>query len=206
MSGDGLIARLTGGLGLTGVVGQDVPLFLIHHGCPNTAMHSARVAHESERIAAATGVDPDSAETAGWLHDVSAVFPQPERARVARALGLAVLPEEDAYPMIVHQKLSAVLAREVFGVRDPAVLSAVGCHTTLRPGAGPLDKVLFVADKIEWDQPGVPPYREEMLQALRESLDRAAAVYLHALWQRCNVLPVVHPWMAAAHSELCGCA
>ena len=170
-----------------------------------TAEHSRRVAVESGRIAALVGANRAQAEAAGWLHDVSAVFAQARRAEIARQLGLDVLPEEDAYPMIAHQKLSAVLARAVFGIADEAVISAVGCHTTLKAGAGVLDKVLFVADKVEWDGAGVSPYRAAMLAALERSLDQAARYYLHALWERRERLPVLHPWLAAAHRELCDC-
>jgi HD superfamily phosphohydrolase YqeK len=98
--------------------------------------------------------------------------------------------------------LSVVLAREVFNVRDEGILSAIGCHTTLKANASPLDKVVFVADKLAWDQPGTPPYKTEMIAALEHSLDSAALVYLQYLWDRRDTLRVVHPWMVAAYMEL----
>lgn len=190
---------------LTGDLGRDVSLFLIRRGCPKTAEHCRRVAAECARIAALVGADVTQAESAGWLHDVSAVFPHEQRTEVARGLGLEVLPEEDAFPMIAHQKLSAVLAREFFGVDDPVVTTAVGCHTTLQVDAGMLDKVLFVADKIKWDGVGLPPYHKELLHALEHSLDEAARCYLHWLWERRESLRVVHPWLVAAHRQMCNC-
>ena len=138
------LTQLTDGIKLTGDVRHDVPVFLVHHGCPKVAAHSGRVATEARRIAKLVGVDESLAELAGWLHDVSAVFPAQERASVARELGLEVLPEEDAFPLIIHQKLSVVLAHEIFGVESEPVLSAIGCHTTLKANATVLDKVLFV--------------------------------------------------------------
>lgn len=186
----------------TGNLAADVPAFLNLHGCPTTAAHCADVAAEARRIAARVGVDVDQAENAGWLHDVSVVFPAAERATIARQLGLDVLPEEDAFPMIIHQKLSVVLSREIFGVTDAAVLSAVGCHTTLKPDASLLDKVVFVADKIAWDQAGDPPFLADLLAALAESIDQAALAYLQYLWDRRDTLRVVHPWMRAAYWQL----
>lgn len=197
-----LLAQLLVGISLTGELQLDVPAFLTHRGCPRTAAHSAEVAAEARRIAAKAGVDESVAERAGWLHDVSAVFPVAERALAARALGVAVLPEEDAFPLIVHQKLSVVLAREVFGTGDESVLSAVGCHTTLRANSTALDKVLFVADKVRWDQPGVPPYRAGLLAALEQSLDQAALFYLRYLSERRDTLKVVHPWLREAYEQL----
>jgi len=200
-----ILVELLGEFTPSGVIGHDVRSFLIRHDCAPTAEHCGRVAAESGRIAKLVGVDAGSANAAGWLHDVSAVFPHAARADIARQLGIEVLHEEDAFPVVVHQKLSVVLARELFGVVDEDVLSAVGSHTTLKAGAGALDKVLFVADKVERDGAGVSPYRVGMLEALDTSLDAAATVYLHSLWEQRHRLRVVHPWLAAAHAELCRC-
>jgi predicted HD superfamily hydrolase involved in NAD metabolism len=186
----------------TGALAVDVPAFLRQHGCPKTASHSGDVAAEAHRLAQRFGVSPQQAEAAGWLHDVSAVFPAAERADRARDFGVNVLPEEDSFPMIIHQKLSVILAREIFSVDDEAVLSAVGCHTTLKGGASLLDKVVFVADKIAWDRPGTPPYLETIQTALDKSIDHAAFVYLDYLWQMRDSLNVLHPWVARAHAEL----
>jgi len=141
-----LLASLCGDLQLTGNVSQDVPAFLHHHHHPATALHCQQVAAEARRVAASAKVSLVQAETAGWLHDVSAIFPALERAQIARILGLEVLPEEERCPMIVHQKLSRLMARQIFGVTDSLILNAIGCHTTLRAQSTTLDKVLFVAD------------------------------------------------------------
>jgi predicted HD superfamily hydrolase involved in NAD metabolism len=193
---------LIGGILLTGDLARDVPAFLIHHGCPKTADHCAAVASEAGRIAAIVGLDRAQAVHAGRLHDVSAVFPATERVAVACTLGVPILAEEAAFPMIVHQKLSAVLTTEIFGVRDPAIVSAVGCHTTLKADATVLDKVVFVADKPAWDQPGTAPYHDELARALSRSLDAATLVYLRYIWDRRDTLPVLHPWLAAAYRQL----
>lgn len=69
---------------------------------------------------------------------------------------------ERKFPMIIHQKLSRVIAKEIFKVEDEEILNAICCHTTLRKHATKMDLVLFVADKIEWDQKGTPPYLIEI--------------------------------------------
>lgn len=91
------------------------------------------------------------------------------------------------------------LAEELFGVSDAAVLSAIGCHTTLKPGASRLDMALFVADKLAWDQPGAPPYREAVLKGLDASLEAGAYAYIGYLLDNRSALKVVHPWMEAAY-------
>ena len=103
--------------------------------------------------------------------------------------------------MLLHQKLSAVMAEQIFGIGDPSILHAVRCHTTLRARASLLDKVVFVADKIAWDQAGAPPYLDEITQALRRSLDDAVWCYLDTLWQQRATLAAVHPWFVDAYLE-----
>lgn len=181
---------------------RDVANFLVLHNCAHTAGHVVQVAAEAKRLADRFGAIATAAETAGLLHDISAVIPNEERIAAATLFAVEVLPEEAAFPMIIHQKLSVVLAHDLFGVTAVETLSAIGCHTTLKADASLLDKVLFIADKIAWDQPGEPPYLAALQQALDRSLDHAAFCYLDYLWQRRATLRVVHPWLVAAHQQL----
>jgi HD superfamily phosphohydrolase YqeK len=111
------------------------------------------------------------------------------------------LPEELKAPMILHQKISVVICQEIFGIEDQDILSAVGCHTTLKKEASLLDKVVFLADKIAWDQTGQPPYQQQLLTALDFSLDAAIWVYLEYLWSQRENLVVIHPWFVDAYQE-----
>lgn len=189
---------------LTGNVQTDMMTLLSHHGCVKTVGHSMRVAAEAKRLAQHWHVDPNSAEIAGWLHDISAIVPTDQRIWLAERLQLHILPEERTVPMIIHQKLSACIAHDLFAITDAAVLSAIGCHTTLKMDATALDKVVFVADKLKWDQVGDPPYLGVMQVAADYSLDQAALCYLADLWQRRDNLPVLHPWALQAYRQLAG--
>ena len=192
---------LTSDIHLCGDLSVDVPLFLVQHGCSRAAAHCARVSCLAFRLARRFGLDPPAAAAAGWLHDISAVFLNAVRIETARQLGLEVLPAEEPHPKLVHQKLSAAMAEQIFGITDPGILSAIGCHTTLKPGSSALDQVVFVADKIGWDEPGRPPYDVEIRAALDISLEQAALVYLDYIHR---TLPVLHPWAQAAREELSG--
>lgn len=195
-----ILAQMMEGIDLRGDLAGRVHLFLSAKGYPRTIQHSRQVAEQAFQLARRFQSDPQQAEMAGWLHDVSAVFLNGEKADIAHQLGLDLLPEEEKHPVLIHQKLSVVMAREMFQVEDSAVLSAIGCHTTLKAGASLLDKILFVADKVSWDQTGNPPYLADLQAALQDSLEKASLVYLRSLWERQPA--TMHPWALAAMREL----
>jgi predicted HD superfamily hydrolase involved in NAD metabolism len=197
-----LFKQLIRDVSMTGHTPSDVTALLTHHGHANTLRHCQRVAAKAVELAALFGADPGHAQTASLLHDVSALFPIKQRISAAKELGIEVLPEEETAPMLLHQKLSAAMAHGIFGIRDETILSAIECHTTLKAKTSILDKVVFVADKVAWDQPGIPPYLQDLTQALEHSLDKAAFCYLEYLWQKRETLAAIHPWFAQAYHAL----
>ena len=185
---------------------RDVEGFLGRHQKWNTYEHSGRVADKATQFAERFSVPAGEAIAAAWLHDISAVIPNDERLSYAQSLSVEILEEEYQFPMLLHQKLSRVIAAAVFQVKQAAILEAIGCHTTLRPEATRLDKVIFVADKIAWDQNGEPPYSDAIQQGLGQSLEHACLAYLEFLWDSRDILPgPIHPWAAAARAWLRGC-
>ena len=192
---------MPGDVPFSGDVGRDAPAFLNAYGLPHIAEHSQAVADRARRLAQRFGVNPAAAATAGWLHDISAPIPTPQRLSAARAWRVPTLLEEEAFPLLIHQKLSAIIARRHFGVDDSGILDAIGCHTTLRAGATPLDQVLFLADKLAWDQGGDPPYRAALESALDSSLEAGIRFYLDYVWERRHQLLIVHPWLADAYRQ-----
>jgi predicted HD superfamily hydrolase involved in NAD metabolism len=189
----------TKGIDLGHGLHDDVRAFLTAHNRLGTLKHVELVAQEAIRLANRFGADPAAAEQAGLIHDISAVIPYSRRLEVAQAWKMPYLPEEAEHPVLLHQGLSVVLARDVFGIKDQAVLTAVGCHTTLRPGSTSLDQVVFLADKIAWDHSELPPYLTELNDALNRSLGDACRFFLEYL--SINASGPIHPWVRAALAE-----
>ncbi|PRT16799.1 bis(5'-nucleosyl)-tetraphosphatase (symmetrical) YqeK [Bacillus wiedmannii] len=186
----------------TGKIENDIKLFLLKYNKEHTYKHSIRVTKEARKIAITYHVNEEKAAIAGYLHDISAIFPNEDRVAVAEEFGIEILQEEREFPMIIHQKLSKVIAKEIFKVDDEEILNAICCHTTLRKLATKMDLVLFVADKIEWDQNGAPPYLVEVKKELEKSLEHAAFAYISYLWDRKDTLKVIHPWLEDAYWQL----
>lgn len=100
---------------------------------------------------------------------------------VANILGIEIYDEERKMPLIIHQKISKVIAQDIFKINDTSILSAIECHTTLKKEPSKLDLLLFVSDKVKWDQDGNPPYLEGLLYNLDKSLEHSALYYIDYL-------------------------
>lgn len=197
-----IIKVLVNGIEFTDDLQVDIKNFLSQHNHIYTATHCLTVAEEARRLALKFNENEEFGFQAGLLHDISAIFPSEERVIIAKDLGIDVLAEEEIFPLIIHQKISAYMAEEIFNISNPAVIGAINCHTTLKANASVIDKILFVADKIKWDQKGIPPYLNDILLALDYSLDEAAFCYLDYVWQKKSQLKVIHPWLREAHIDL----
>lgn len=162
----------------TGRLEEDIKNLLEHNGKSATCAHVCSVAEANAGIAAQFGLDASSCRTAALLHDISAVIAPKDMLDYARQNGLELCEAELRFPFLLHQRISRIIAEDYFGVTDETILSAVECHTTLRPYASQQDMALFIADKIAWDQPGVPPFDAAVRAALEHSLERACLEYM----------------------------
>lgn len=188
-------------LALTGNLQEDIVEFLTTRGYPDIAQHSRHVAKIAASLASRFGVDVEQARLAGLLHDVGRVVSDDNKVEACHQASIGVLPEELEYVGLLHQKLSPVIALQVFGCNNEAVLTSIGCHTTLRAEATDLDKVLFLADKLSWEDTE-STFQSAIEDALDTSLNAAAVVYIE--WVLASKPPVVHPWLREAYESLRG--
>lgn len=185
----------------TGDLKGDAISLLKRYKRERIAEHTLRVCGEAEKLAVKFGANPESAAIAALLHDIGGIFLSEKRIEVARSLNIEILKEEEVLPLILHQKISKVMAEELFKVHDREILSAIGCHTTLKAKASKLDMITFIADKIEWDQGGVPPYLKLVQSSLEVSLELAVYQYIKYIFEE-DKLVIVHPWMRQAYNHL----
>ena len=116
---------------------------------PTLAEHVLRVTDEALRLAYIHGVDREAAKIAALGHDMLRALSG------ERLLGICEdqkYPADDVdrmEPILLHGPLAVQLLREQYKVIDADVLGAVAAHTTARPGMTRLQKLIFIADKIE---------------------------------------------------------
>lgn len=111
--------------------------------------HSEGVAEMAGILALRFGADPQRARLAGLLHDIARDFDDTEMLSRAKKADLQVSEYGFAMPLLLHGPVGAVMAREDYGVNDAGILNAIALHTVGSPYMSQLDKILFVADKIE---------------------------------------------------------
>ena len=177
----------------TGNIKSDVRSLLYISDKAKTFDHSQQVAKMNAKIAKQYGLDQDICEISGYLHDISAVISPSHMMEYAIQNNWEIDEAEHKYPMLLHQRISQVIAKEDFGVTDPRILSAVGHHTTLKANPSAYDMALFVADKLAWDQDGTPPFYTNVSNALEQSLELASLVYMRYMMEN-NMILHPHRW------------
>lgn len=162
--------------------------------------HVEDVASIAIELAKVYNLDVDEIKLAALLHDISGIMTPQEMYGFAKARGLKIDPAEEKYHALLHQKVSRIIAQEEFDITDSDVLNAIECHTTLRKNASVYDKVIFIADKISWDQKGVPSCGDLLKCATIKSLNEACYLYIKYQFDN-NLLVMPHQWLIEAYED-----
>jgi predicted HD superfamily hydrolase involved in NAD metabolism len=134
--------------------------------------HILGVEETSVELAKHYHLDVEKAAQAGLMHDLAKYFKPDLLLQMARAAKIEVDPICEATPHLLHADVSAIVARDKFGVEDEAVLDAIALHTLGRPGMSDLSCVVFIADTIEPSR-GNTPQLEALRQVSRQDLHKA---------------------------------
>lgn len=174
--------------------------YLSHHK-ENTLRHVEEVSDTAIWVAKIYNLDVAKVKLAALLHDISAIMTPQEMYEIVQSRNFEIDPAEEKFHFLLHQKVSKIIAREYFDINDQDILDAIECHTTLKKNAGMYDKVIFIADKISWDQKGVPPYYDLLKTKVMESLDEACYFYIKYQFDH-NLLLMPHQWIKEAYEDL----
>jgi len=83
------------------------------------------------------------------LHDLARLYSDDRLLAECETRGMPIAPYERAHPVVLHARLGAELAREVYGVTDGAIISAIRKHTLADGDMSVLDCILYLADALE---------------------------------------------------------
>lgn len=163
--------------------------------------HTINVGNMIFQLIIRFGMELDKLQKASYLHDVSVVIPRDKYVSICNDYNVEVIDLEKELPILLHQKVSKIIAQEIFNINDIDILSSISCHTTLKANPSKYDMALFVADKLMWDQGGAPPYYEIVYNALNHSLETACLAYIDYVMDNGMIL-VPHPDLVSAREYL----
>lgn len=92
--------------------------------------HCIRTMEEAEKLAIVYSVDVEKAKLAGLLHDCGKLW-------------------NKHFDNLMHAKIGAELAKNTYNIEDVDILNAIRYHTTGRETMSILEKIIYIADKIE---------------------------------------------------------
>ncbi len=107
------------------------------------------MARLADRLAQRHHEDAGRARLAGLFHDLARLYPPHRLIAECEERQLPLEAFERRYPVVLHARLGAELARERFGVDDQAILSAIRKHTVAAAAMSRLDCVVYLADALE---------------------------------------------------------
>lgn len=132
--------------------------------------HSLNVMQYAVHLAARHDYDLMKAAVTGILHDIAKSMRLKVQYRFAKKVGKLNPLNRN----IVHGPAGAWYAQRYLGIVDQEILDALTFHTTSRKNMTKLDKIIYLADKLE---PGRPIKKFEKVREIAET-DLTAAMKL----------------------------
>lgn len=175
-------------------------LYLKYHK-EKTWNHVENVAKEAKKLAIQYHLDIEKCMIAALLHDISAILSPEDMYKYAKELGYQIDLSEEKYHFLLHQRISKEIAHDYFHIEDKDILSAIECHTTLKKEINDYDKIIFLADKLAWDQGGIPPYYQQLKEAINISLNKGCYWFISYQFETHQLL-MPHTWLLEAYEKL----
>ncbi|WP_461812769.1 bis(5'-nucleosyl)-tetraphosphatase (symmetrical) YqeK [Faecalimonas sp.] len=111
--------------------------------------HTLGVMYTAGALAMKYDVELNKAMLAGLLHDCAKCIPLNEQMALCKKYNISLTKSEESNPSLIHSKLGAYLAKDIYEVTDDDILNAISWHTTGRPSMSLLEKIIYIADYIE---------------------------------------------------------
>lgn len=138
---------------------------------PKRYEHTLGVEYTASCLAMRYGADMGKARLAGLLHDCAKHLSSDKKIEYCARYGMIISDYEKKNPELLHAKLGACFAYDVYGIDNPEILSAITWHTTGKPNMALLDKIIYIADYMEPNR-NQAPNLSQVRQLAFSDLDR----------------------------------
>lgn len=110
--------------------------------------HSIKVMEKAEELAKIYNINIEIARLTGLAHDIAKQMTIDQYEEYARKHDIEISNQDRKIPIILHSKIGANICKNKFNFNEE-MQNAVYYHTTGRKNMSMLEKIIFVADKIE---------------------------------------------------------
>lgn len=154
--------------------------------------HSVKVMEAAVYLAEKYGEEVEKAAIAGLVHDCAKDIKGEAIFTLCDKYGIIVDSIMRSQPELLHGLIGASLAREVFGITCPRILTAIAEHTLGRAEMDRLCSIVFIADYIEEGRQysGVEKIREAAEESLEKAIVAGIDNTIHHIMEKGRLL---HP-------------
>ena len=133
--------------------------------------HSVGVSKMAKKLAKIYGADEEKAEICGLFHDIAKEISAEDSIKYAEDNNIELTEVDKINPKILHGPIGADICKKKFGFDDD-MCNSVKWHTTGRPNMSLLEKIVFVADKIDEtrEYEDVEEYRKIAFEDIDEAI------------------------------------
>ena len=147
---------------------DDIKKYLKENLSEEKYLHSLGTASACIAIAQKVGFDIEKAYLAGLVHDCAKGMSYEELKLYCENAGFEFDDGELENCKVLHAPVGKIIAKEKFGIVDDEILDAIRWHTLGKCEMSLLEKIVFLADKIEPETRGRDEY-ERRLKTLDNS-------------------------------------
>ena len=141
----------------------------------NRYIHSLGTEEKSRELALKFDANANKAAMAGLLHDCAKFIKKEDMYDFILQREIPIIDDTINSPSTLHSYASEYLASHEYGIDDPEILSAIRNHTLGDIRMTVLDKIVFIADKIE-DRTRHYDFANRIRTVLEETNDLNSAI------------------------------
>lgn len=140
----------------------DIRKYLKENLSEEKYLHSLGTAEAACAIAEIIGYNPAQAYLAGLVHDCAKGMSPEMLLQYCQKIDFSLEDGEMENYKVLHAPVGKIVAQEKLGVDDEEVLNAIRWHTLGRVNMSTLEKIVFLADKIEPETRGREDYERRI--------------------------------------------
>ena len=162
--------------------------------------HSLGVMKEAKLLAKIYGIDEETARLTGLAHDIAKEMTKEEQLKYIKENNIQIDEIEMRNAKLLHGKIGAHITGKKYGFTQE-MQDAIKYHTTAKKNMNMLEKIIYVADKIEENRTyeGI----EELRELAKKDIDKCIIKLLdNAIKSNINKEVLIHPDSVIARNAL----